>query len=646
MPRFVTSLIVAVLAVTAPPAGAVPPAPPVPSAPAPTPAQAEPGDTLRDQEPDSSTLHDRARSAQRRFERRRRQALPRTADGMSYSSCDEVIGRFCLRFDTGDDWRPEPDPPEVLQARDDLLDELEEIAARIPGDGWILGQRVQYLGEEGRWGEALEAVGSCEAPAEGWWCHALRGYTLHRSDRYEEAERAFRAALETMDEERREQWLDPEIVLDRDAHSTWDDASEEDRDLLRDRLWTLADPLFLVPGNDRLTEHFARHTASWIREDARNPYGLSWGWDLTRLVVRYGSEVGWERTRPRVGSLRPASVVGHHHPESRQYLPPGEVFSDPAAADPGEWELEVRRPRTSYAPPYAPRLEAESFQIARFRRGRNLVVVAGFRLPPDTAREEDGYAGEGASPPAPRGEAPGAPDEEGEDARLGAGPAGPVQAGLFLVDEDAGDRLRTVRTGRERGGLRLRAPPGRYLLSVEVWSPGKARAGRARGGVRLVDNGSGAAAISDLLLMDAGDGVPRSLDEAVDRARPELRACVGETLAIGWETYGAELRRETLEFRLLIERTDRGLLQRAGEWLGLTGSPEPVSVRWTEPGPDTAAPAFRAVDLTLPHDLEEGTYRVRLRVEPSDGPALEADRSLAVEEPLACASFGSAAGRR
>lgn len=557
--------------------------------------------------PDSADLRARARAAQDAFERMRRRNLPRDP-GTGGGSCSEVIGRFCLIYQGEDDWEPTPDPPEILQGREALLRTLTEVGEAIPGDRWVLSQRIFYLAEEGRWSQALELTRRCGGQPDAWWCRALRGLVLHGAERYLASMEAFREALARMDDERAGRWRDPEHVLDDGAWDVWSDADAEDRPRLVNRLWLLGDPLYLVPGNDRLTAHYARHTISWIRDDAANPHRVPWGWDLARILVRYGAELGWERQRPRTTSLQSASVVGHHHPESRQYLPSARAFEAPTELEPGEWTLEEDRPRTAYAPPYAPRTSTPSFQLARFRRQGDLVVVAGFVLPLDT----------GSGP-----------------ARPGVGPAGPwggsVQAGLFLLDPDTGVVGRTGLTGAREGALRLRTEPGAYLASVEVWDPGTARAARSRQGVSMgPPPPPDVAALSDLLLMNAGERTPRSLEEAAPRTRAELRACPGERVTVGWELYGVGLTRESVRFHLRLRRTDRSFLSRAGEWLGLSSGEPPVSLSWTESGPEGLRPYFRAVDLTPPDDAEAGAYELVLEAVPEGRGPLEARQAVRI----------------
>ena len=82
-----------------------------------------------------------------------RQLLSYTLSG-DRGSCRERIGRLCIWHEGDDDWVPVPDSPDIVQARDLLLRELAEIGGQLPGDGWILGQRIRYLSEAGRWDES------------------------------------------------------------------------------------------------------------------------------------------------------------------------------------------------------------------------------------------------------------------------------------------------------------------------------------------------------------------------------------------------------------------------------------------------------------------------------------------------------------
>ena len=208
--------------------------------------------------PDSTRVRSQAEDAQERFERIRRQQLPYVWDG-GRRPCDERIGRFCLWHGGEDDWEPVPDPADLVEAREELLTTLAGAADHIPADEWILGQRVRYLGEAGRWGDAGRLGRACGGAVSSW-CNVLEGFALHGMGRYEAALELFRRGLETMEPEEARKWRDPSVLLDGTGSDVLEDAADEaaDEDEWEDvtaRVWTLADPLYLVPGNDRESEH-------------------------------------------------------------------------------------------------------------------------------------------------------------------------------------------------------------------------------------------------------------------------------------------------------------------------------------------------------------------------------------------------------
>ncbi len=52
--------------------------------------------------PDSVALHEEAKEVQARFERFREERIPPELGGFG-RGCDEIVGRFCLRFEDGED---------------------------------------------------------------------------------------------------------------------------------------------------------------------------------------------------------------------------------------------------------------------------------------------------------------------------------------------------------------------------------------------------------------------------------------------------------------------------------------------------------------------------------------------------------------
>lgn len=571
---------------------------------APVRSEREPGDVLGD-----------AHDAQARFERTRLRLTP-LALGRGTGACDEYVGRFCTSYSEGE-WYPREEDEDIGAARQDLLAELDSIGSLLPTDPWIAGQRVWYRIDGGNGEGALVAARECRAVAPGW-CLALEGLALHVLGRYGEALAAFDGALQRMPEEVAGRWRLPERAVDGDARDILADAEEIGPAALSHTLsliWALADPLWLVDGNDRLTAHYARWTVSEIKRDARNPYGLSWGNDLEELTVRHGWEIGWERHRLGVLDARDLAT-GHKHPEGRDYMPSGDVLRDPASADAEAMIAGRPGPRSLYAPAYAPVVLPMAGQLAVFPRGNRFALVATAFLPDDTSHHAQ------HDHPKPWME-PG--DQEGM----------PDRYGVFAlpVDEDArATPLGTRRVGSAGGALMLDLPAGAYVVSAESWSPEARRAGRLRMGVRREPAPADVATVSDLLLLAPSPSAPGSLEDALLYALPAARIEPEDPLAVAWEISGLGFRDESLAYEVSVERTDRGFLRRVGELFGLAERARPLTLSWEEPGPDRPAVQFRYLALDLPA-LDRGDYRITLRLRTAGRSDVVATRAFEVAEP-------------
>ncbi|HEY9015812.1 MAG TPA: hypothetical protein VIM84_12200, partial [Gemmatimonadales bacterium] len=233
------------------------------------------------QSSDSLRILDDARHAQRDFEQRRRAGLPYDWDNRGRGVCELRIGRFCYWYHPSPD-RP-PEPENIGRERARLLDELAAAARQLPGDDWILGQRVRYLVEAHRIGAAVALSQTCGGTR--WWCDALEGFARHVGGDHEGAGPAFARALRGMDEKRRCEWADLSAVLDDDEYPKLTSRIAQGRPCTErlaaaDRIWWLADPLYSLPGNDLESEHYARHTMALLLEHADNTYGMAWGSDL------------------------------------------------------------------------------------------------------------------------------------------------------------------------------------------------------------------------------------------------------------------------------------------------------------------------------------------------------------------------------
>lgn len=531
-----------------------------------------------------------ARRAQARFENRRIRLLPVSIGGFG-GPCDEVVGRICVGFGEGE-WYPEPEHPEITRLRRELVAELDSLQGLAPGSSWILGQRVWYRAKNADWEGAAATAREC-LEVERWWCLALEGFALHGMGRYEGAQAAFDDALIRMAPDRARRWKVPRWPVDGEARELLATAEASPFGTSRelDRLWALADPLYLVPGNDRLTAHYARWTVTELRDRARNPFKLSWGDDLTELTVRHGWQMGWERT-PARNLAGQDDVVGHDHPMGRDYMPKGSTLADPVA-HPEAFHPRVRAPKSLYAPDYAPVLLPMEGQVAIFPRGRTMLVVASHFLPEDTTYHADhGH-------PLPW-------LEPGEQADM------PDRRGLFAWSvDDPAERSGVESMGSTDGASLLEISAADHVLSVESWSPALRKAGRLRVGLRARAVPDDVAALSDIVLLRPVEAAPGRLHDILDLVLPTATIQTGAPIAIAWEVAGLGFRPETLGFEVSVEPAGRGVFDRIGDFLGVTEAPNPLIVSWEEAGPTEPGPLFRYLSLG-PAELDPGDYRIRL----------------------------------
>ncbi len=639
---------------------------------------------------DSLVLVAEAKDVQARYERYREQRTPPDLADVT-RRCDEIVGRYCFRFPDHidvDDWRaPEP-PVELELARTRVLEDLGTIAGKIPGDLWILGQRVYYLTDFGAWTNATNLARRCGGRTH-WWCTALAAYVHHRRGRWTVAEEAFALALEQMPPDTAALWRAPEHLLEDSAWKIYEKAA--DKKSLEERLWMLSDPLYLVEGNDRKTEQYARQVLIRIREGAVNSTGLDWEDDLKEITLRWGAPEAWSRERdlPTGDTLVDSRRMVSHR-RGQEFLPPGEAFEDPSQMVPGEWTLghltlmELREggipvdplinagllealtgsrnptggsidlsgiindgiirsgPRTGYTAPYAPELHILETQVARFRRGDSLLVAGAFAPGPEEKREL------GAAPrssgvidlKAPRSESrsdkqrrtdpfgavrevpvPFMPDVSGEN----------IQSGLFLIDSESGKRYQVRGEGPE-GAFQLQVPNGHYVIGLEAFSPRAKKGWRDRHGLWQDPIVPGLAAISDLLILQGGGEVPRSLDEALPTALPAVRIEAGDAFKVAWELYGLRVG-ESARVRIGVSRGRTSFVGRLGEFLRFLEPNEPVVMTYEDAGPDVLGTVFRAVELNL-SDLEPGEYTLTVEIELAGREPMTVGRPLSIVPKL------------
>ena len=523
----------------------------------------------RGQTTDAHDPRGEARAAQTAFERFRVARLPWSWEPAS-GSCDEIVGRFCYRHEGGSDDPLPAEPEGVAAGRDSLLDRLDAAAAEDPADGWIAGQRVRYRIEAGRASEAVTLAEGCLA--EPWWCAALEGVARHAVEDFAGAERAFERALAAMPASERARWEDVEPLLDGASRAVWRSLGPGARAAFAARLWWAADPLWSVPGNERRAEHLARRAWDRMQEEAASAYDVSWGRDLSELLVRYGWPAAWELARGDLGRLGGAGrppVVARDPRGAKRFVPALAAVADPAVADPADWPLDDPSPRSTYAPSYADRFAQLEPLIARFRRGSAAVVVAGWEIP-EGALPADSVISPRARTSAAMFASEG-PDRPFVEARGSGGPAG--------------------------GSLSLEVPWPRAVVAVETRIAGLAA--RWRAGMELPAGGADLPALSDLLLLTSPDDLPATLEDAIPLARGSSVVLPGERLGIFWEAYPPQGIPPPGPVTITVSVRGR--------------EAQPGGLRWREALPAEELVVPRAVALELP-DLTAGRYTVEVEV--------------------------------
>ncbi|MGI9078867.1 MAG: hypothetical protein ACR2G6_16305 [Gemmatimonadaceae bacterium] len=524
---------------------------------------------------DSVAMLRAVRGAQGKFERVRFNNLP-WSRGVSGGNCNEIIGRYCITHGDADDkWTPPAEPRRVANERDALIATLDSVALRLPGDHWVAGQRIRYLLEAERHADAFAASQACRS--EKWWCTSLHALVEHKRERFYEADSLFQAALAEMPAKERSRWRDLKILLTGENLRVFRQSTPERQELLASWLWWLADPLWMRAGNDRRTEHYARYVIDLIYRDSRTPEGAFWASDLAEILIRYGPMAGWERVRPNGSDVGWPAVVGHFLPNGREFLPDLRWFDD-SIGIPDEWTLGADGTKTEYIPSYARSFHRLEHQLAVFRRGDSAVVVAAYQLPADSTPI-----------------------------------SAAVESGLVL----ASDEGTTLAAKREsslggRGVLSAIVAATPAVVSIEALADSGRQAYRARFGLPIAHARASTLALSHVLLLETAGINPRTLEDAVPRARGTTSVKSGERVSMYWEVYGLRVREESLQVELALEPLDQKWLRRTAERLRIRTAVPTVRLRWRDQLNGQAVMP-RALDLELPR-LPRGRYVLRIKV--------------------------------
>lgn len=562
-----------------------------------------------------------ARSAQRTFEFTRRMRLPppdARSDAPRYyygGVCPVRIGRMCW-FDDGDNSAPPPEPAGIRAARDRLLEQLARAAAADSVNEWVAGQRVRYLLEARRPDSALAVTRACSAVGASTvtlWCLGLRGTVLHATHQAAAAAAAFDSADALRTPAERCQWYDVSPWLESGEARAYRRLAcgSPERARWESRFWRLAQPFWILDGNDLRNEWNARRVMGRVYAAGANAYGMSWGPDLAELDLRYGPPIGYSRRRdgaalsmyaPDAG----ADVTGHEPGPSYDWLPRERTLLPErvgvADVPDGAWQLHRsvdEAPQMRYAPGYAGGgVGAPTHQLARFRHGDTALVVGAY----DAAR--DSLWSDGRTPPR-------------------------ISAALFVVDDSGRAAGVARRDSAGRAGTLVARVPAvgagdpslgrRYLYGLEILQhdsvhtpDGRHVLGRALRARAPMPPLAADAELSDLLVLRRSPGPTPKFGEAVDSAAGSVAVRRGGAMGVYWEQYGAAPGGAVAPDTIVIAATrlTRSFRERvAGALhLGGTGPDRPIALRFADPG---GAGPGRAIGLTWP-DATAGDYRLEV----------------------------------
>ncbi|HEX2165947.1 MAG TPA: hypothetical protein VHG09_01795 [Longimicrobiales bacterium] len=541
--------------------------------------------------PDSvEALRESARDAEARFERLSRWMAPLSWSSGAAYECDEIVGRFCLRFDsTGA--RPESlgdEAARVIDARREAVESIRRYFAAAPHERSAAGPLVRLLIRDGRAGEAASAAGAFAALSrDTLWGELLQGLARHAAGEHDRAERHFIVALHHLSGEERRTWLDPEWLLDPGERRRVRRLGESARSDYQRRFWLLADPFWLTPENERWNEHIARHVKARLLADVPTVTGMvSWGRDLDELMVRYGSPTA--HARQAGAGLAGGGMVEYWDTAQRAFAPTALTNGVPQQPQPGERPLlYAATARSAYTMQRVGRVIELEHQVTRFLRGDSVVLRIDAALP----------------------------------CEAGAAPDAPPRAGVFVYDSAFTSRVQVNPPVRLVGDTaRLTAfistVPGPVVYSAEMLGDSLSNAGRARYALNAHVPGAGPVA-SDLLVSrpfpDAD--APERLDDPRLRPFESLIFQPGDTLGVYAEVYRLD-RAGPIEIEVALESAERpSLLGRFANWigrgLGLVEAGEDPRVGWRGEAADERY--IVALNVPLPTD-RDGLQDLVLRI--------------------------------
>lgn len=526
----------------------------------------------------TDALRRAARAAEARYERTARFLAPGTYRGRS-GQCDEVVGRFCLTFDSTSKPPQQPERREVGEARERAVASQRAVLAADPGDLGAAGTLVRLLVEADRAEEAVAAARTFAAVSpDPVWSDRLEGFALHAAGRDSAAALLFERVLARLPAGEREAIESLDWLLTPAERKRVERLPGSLRAAYPDRFWRLADPMWLTTANEVRVAHMARHVHARLLARVPPVQGmLRWGRDLDELTVRYGAPVARERD---YGSTE-WSFIEHFDTAALAYAPEsllGDGLPPPAPGAP--WPLKSPSARSSHAPPAISRATPLAHQLTRFPAGDSM------RLRLDAR------------------------------AAIGGGTGTALLAAWVWQSRDEFRKSMPVGGDTVAITLELVVPRDSVVYGAEVYEPAARVLQRARHFAAALPRGP--LQLSDVLLTEpAPDSAgPAGQPPALTSLLLPSNGLVGVLVAVHGVQPG-----ELMEVEVSFARADSpSLLARAVGWagrqLGLARESRPPRVRWHEPA---AGSGEVRVNVRVP--ARRGLYFVQVAIRAAAGEA-------------------------
>ena len=506
--------------------------------------------------------------------------------------CDEHIGRWCIYYEAKGQKTPK-ESGKVAKARKEAIVALQKAQVIAPGRTATVYPLVRLLVKDDRATEAVDVARAYLAARDSADAHMVLGYALHHARRTEEAMQELGKWLLASPAFMREKvddigWLLPPHMTSKYRMSAA-------------KLWRYADALYMTPGNETLTEHYARHAYSQMMAVRPVPgNGEPWGAQEEQIQVRFGPDVVTTRHFRGAGAGVQQTFLGHWDPTAHTYFPPDydRVVQMRAPVD-TLWPTDTLVGRSGHAPPTIRFMRSLQHQAAVFPG--NVLIVAGGTT---TDKESAGK---------------------------------PMNAALFLLDANMNVIARSDAVVRTMGDSlvfvgQMPVDANARFFSAEVYDTETRFAARARYRLEL-PAASGGMALSGILMTNpfpAGQ-LPTSRTDA--SAQPLARPVVkpGQTLGVYAELVVPGDAPRSVNVELEVRSIDKpSVVTRLAGWvgskLGFAGNAStPGKLGWTL---EVQPKQSNAIALTIdPGKLDGGRYLITMRVtDPATNAVVMAER--------------------